>query len=416
MENVVADLRFAVRALRHAPSFALATILTMALGIGASTAIFTVVDAVLLRPLPVPHPEDFTYVGWVWQKGGDIPALTALQYEFVREHNHAFAAVATYGTREVRVGASAGATAPAGGLAVNGDFFGTVGFTPSLGRVFDVDELEKGDATVVILGDAVWRTQFGGDPAILGRRVVLDREPRTVVGVMPPEFFFPPAVKNLGFLVPVALRVNPTDEGHNTEMIARLRHGTSESVRDADVSVVERRRSGPRIRRSQARATTSSSSRIATSTSAMFGARSGSCSEPCGSCYSSPARTRPRCSSCAPRHGSARSPCEPRSARAPPGFCSSFSPKASCSRQSRPRSACCWAPSASARFFRRRRSRCRGGCRRTRRARARLRRRDLSGHRRGLRFGGRGAVVPLAAAIRPFGGCARRHRRRNAHA
>jgi hypothetical protein len=85
-ENVINDVRFAMRGLRRSPSFALTAILTVAIGIGASTAIFSVVDAVLLRPLPIPHPNDFVYIGWKWKKGGEIPALTSFQYEFVREH------------------------------------------------------------------------------------------------------------------------------------------------------------------------------------------------------------------------------------------------------------------------------------------------------------------------------------------
>lgn len=239
VENVVSDIRFALRALRRAPSFALATALTMALGIGASTAIFTVVDAVLLRPLPIPDPQDFTYLGWVWEKGGDVPALTTLQYQFVREHNRAFTAVATFSTQEAQLGG--GDAAPhARGLRVSGDFFGTVGFAPRLGRAFDAAELETGAVPVVILGDAVWRTRFGGDPSIVGRPVLLDGEPRTVIGVMPAYYHFPPAIDNDGYLVPFAVRVNPVDEGHNTQAIARLRRGTSDAARDADVEALSR--------------------------------------------------------------------------------------------------------------------------------------------------------------------------------
>jgi len=84
VENFVNDVRFALRALRRSPSFAVTAILTVAIGIGASTAIFSVVDAVLLRPLPIPRPDDFTYLGWVWKKGNEVPALTSFQYEFLR--------------------------------------------------------------------------------------------------------------------------------------------------------------------------------------------------------------------------------------------------------------------------------------------------------------------------------------------
>jgi predicted permease len=233
-ENVVSDIRFALRSLRRSPSFAVAAILTVAIGIGASTAMFTVVNAVLLRPLPIPEPEDFTYVGWVWSKGNDIPALTDFQYEFVRDHSRAFEAVATYRTQEAHVGDESAAQ-PLRGLRVTSGFFRAIGFEPRLGRAFDARELEAAGPAVVILGDAVWRTRFGGDPDIVGRQIRLDGEVRTVVGVLPPEFRFPPEPQSTDYLVPFAVRANPRDEGHNTEVIARLRHGTTEAARAAEM-------------------------------------------------------------------------------------------------------------------------------------------------------------------------------------
>lgn len=238
VENLVADVRFAVRTLRRSPSFALAAILTVALGIGASTAIFTVVDAVLLRPLPIPQPEDFTYVGWVWDKGGDIPALSAFQYDFVRQYNRSFAGVATYRTEEAHLGDAGDASAAVRGLGVSGAFFRTIGFSPRIGREFDASELATGEPPVVILGDALWRTRFGAAPNIVGRPIRLDGQSRTVVGVLPAEFRFPPATEYDGYIVPFAFRADPADEGHNTNAIARLRHGTSAAARDADINAL----------------------------------------------------------------------------------------------------------------------------------------------------------------------------------
>ena len=237
MENVASDVRFAFRGLRRAPSFAVATLLTMALGIGASTAIFSVVDAVLLRPLPIPQPSDFTYLGWQWKSGDDIPALSAFQYEFVRQHNRAFAAVAEYSPQEAQLSDGNAAT-PVRGLAVNGDFFRTMGFSPLLGRAFDSTELALGNAPIVILGDATWRIRFGADPKIIGRRILLDGEPKTVVGVMPSSFQFPPSPADIGYLVPEPVKADPADEGHNTGAIARVRHGITDAARDADVAAL----------------------------------------------------------------------------------------------------------------------------------------------------------------------------------
>ena len=232
VENILNDVRFAFRGLRRAPSFALTAILTVSLGIAASTAIFSVTDAVLFRPLPIPHPGDFTYLGWEWKKGDVIPSLTSLQYEFVRERNRTFAAVTTYRTDEASLG---DASPPVRGLQVGRDFPAVLGFTPRLGRAFDANELQEGGPPVVILGDAIWRRQFGADPAIVGRQVRLNQELRTVVGVMPPEFRFPPAIGHEGYLLPLALRVDPADEGHNTEAIGRFRRGTATTERMADV-------------------------------------------------------------------------------------------------------------------------------------------------------------------------------------
>lgn len=235
-ENVLNDVRFAFRGLRRSPSFALTAILTVALGISASTAIFSVTDAVLFRPLPIPHPEEFTYLGWEWKKGNEIPALTSFQYEFVREHNRSFAAVATYRTDAASLGD--GASAPVRGLHVGHNFFSVLGFEPRLGREFDASELQEGGPPVVILGDAVWRTRFGADRTIVGRQVRLNQESRTVVGVMPSEFRFPPSIGHEGYLVPFAVRVDPADEGHNTEAIGRFRRGTGAMEHEADLQAL----------------------------------------------------------------------------------------------------------------------------------------------------------------------------------
>jgi len=236
-ENVMSDIRFALRSLRRSPSFTVAAVLTVALGIGASTAMFTVVNGVLLRPLPIPQPEDFTYVGWVWAGGGEIPALTAFQYEFVRDRNRAFEAVATYRTQEAFLGDESAAQRVRG-LRVTRGFFRTIGFSPRLGRTFEARELEAGGPAVVILGDHVWRTRFGADPGILGRQIRLDGEPHTVVGLLPPEFRFPPAVDNTGYVVPLVVRADPADEGHNSDVIGRIRRGTAEAARAADLSAL----------------------------------------------------------------------------------------------------------------------------------------------------------------------------------
>jgi predicted permease len=237
-ERVVWDVRFGLRSLRRSPAFTAAAVLTLALGIGASAAIYAVVNAVLLRPLPIPDPEDFRYVGWAWSERDFVSALTDFQYEFVRTHHRGFESVAAFRTQELHLGDDDRAQ-PIRGLRVTGGFFRTLGLSPRLGREFDADEFET-EAPVVILSDEVWRARLGGDSAIMGRAVRFDGEPRTVVGILPREFRFPPAPEYAGYLAPLAVRGQPQAEGNNTEVIARLRHGTTDAARDAEVRGLSR--------------------------------------------------------------------------------------------------------------------------------------------------------------------------------
>jgi len=234
VENAVADIRFALRGLRRSPSFTVAALLTMALGIGASTAVFTVVDAVLLRPLPLPHAGDFGYVGWKYGKGGDIPALTGFQYEFLRSETRALEAVATYRTVEEYPGAGTDG-APIRGLRVTEHFFRVLGYSPLAGRAFDAREQAEGGPPVVVLGDALWRTRLGEDPAVIGRTIRLGDVPHTVIGVMPPQYAFPPVPEHTDYIVPMRFRVDPADEGHNYEILARARHAATAAQRAADL-------------------------------------------------------------------------------------------------------------------------------------------------------------------------------------
>ena len=235
-ETVIADVRFALRSLRRSPAFTLAAVLTLALGIGATTAMFSVVNAVLLRPLPIPAPGDFRYFGWAWPKGGDIPSLTDLQYEFVRDRGRVLDAVAAYRNQEAHLGDEAGAQ-PIRGLRVTSEFLRTLGFVPRLGRWFDARELDS-EAPVVILSEPVWRVRFGADSGIVGRPIRLDGVQQTVIGVLPPDFHFPPAPDDAGYLLPLTVRPNPNDEGHNTEVIARLRPGVPDAAVEADLRTV----------------------------------------------------------------------------------------------------------------------------------------------------------------------------------
>ena len=187
-------IRGAWRSMRKAPAFTLAAALTLALGIGATTAIFGVVRAVLLRPLPFPEPERLVTL---WQpnppQGIDRDVVSypnLVDWRADRQHlsnlgGHYPLGVATAG---------AGDPEQLEGAVVTSGFFDTIGVSPVLGRVFAEDEFSPGRETVAVLSHGVWRRKFGGDPALLGRTVHLNAVPHTIVGIMPPGFDYPAEV------------------------------------------------------------------------------------------------------------------------------------------------------------------------------------------------------------------------------
>jgi predicted permease len=186
METVGQDLRYSLRTLRKSPGFAAAAIGILALGIGANTAIFSVVDAVLLRPLPFPEPGRLMRLqeappGGPGMQAGPVSPANYLDW---RAQSHVFAALAAYrGTSLTRTGGEEPEALQA--ATVRGDFFSVLAVRPLLGRVFAPGEEEPGQDDVVILSEALWRSRFGADPKVLGRELVLDGRRHTVVGVMP---------------------------------------------------------------------------------------------------------------------------------------------------------------------------------------------------------------------------------------
>jgi putative ABC transport system permease protein len=186
METVGQDLRYSLRTLRKSPGFAAAAIGILALGIGANTAIFSVVDAVLLRPLPFPEPGRVMRLQQTPPPGSgmDEDAVSPANFLDWRAESHAFAALATYhGTSLTWTGGQEPESFQA--ATVRGDFFSVLAIRPLLGRVFAPGDEEPGRDDVVILAEALWRSRFGADPRILGRELVLDGRRHTVVGVLP---------------------------------------------------------------------------------------------------------------------------------------------------------------------------------------------------------------------------------------
>ncbi|MGE3191195.1 MAG: ABC transporter permease, partial [Vicinamibacterales bacterium] len=191
------DLRYGLRLMGRRPAFAAVAILTLALGIGSNTAIFAVVDRVLLRPLAVPEPDRLVSV-WETSPNIPLPVMYASPPTLAdwRARARSFSALGGFQRRSVTVGA----TEPeqVAGARVTAGLLEAMGVQPRLGRLFRPEEDRASGEPVAILADTLWRRRFAGDPGILGRVVTIDGQPTTIVGVMPPGFECPPPVTLVG--------------------------------------------------------------------------------------------------------------------------------------------------------------------------------------------------------------------------
>src|SRR5213082_2761516 len=207
LERLGQDLRYGWRALRRTPAFTLVAVLTLALAIGANSAVFTVVDSVLLQPLPFHDPSRLYAVSYLptnlpFELPPGLDDRLFLEY---RRHELRFERVTGYQRQELTLSGAGDATRLPGARA-SATFFAVLGVQPALGRGFTPEEDEAGNDRVVILSDRLWRARFNGDPAIVGKTVTLDGITRTIVGVMPHRFTFPAASQ---LWTPLALRLDP---------------------------------------------------------------------------------------------------------------------------------------------------------------------------------------------------------------
>ena len=243
LEALVRDPSLAARRLRRAPGFTLAAVLTLALGIGVNAALFALVDAVVLRPLPFPRADRLVAIRESSQEGQARSSVAPANVADYRVPS--VEALAAWHVVSMNLSGSGHAEALAGN-AVGADFFAVVGTGPVLGRAFLPEEDREGGAKLVILSDALWRRRFGADPTVVGRAIRLDREAYQVVGVLPPEFVTPGALasgREVALLVPTAfpaaLLANRGD--HEANVVARLRPGASVAQADAELRAVSER-------------------------------------------------------------------------------------------------------------------------------------------------------------------------------
>jgi len=242
MDSLVKDIRYGARTLWKRPGFTVVALITLALGIGANTAIFSLINAVLIRPLPFPEPDRLVWTFGNIRNGGNRASVSPLDYLDYRNENHTFEQFAAM----VSVPVSANLTG--GGeperliaAAVTGNFFQAFAVQPAMGRTFQLENEKSGNDQVVVLSDALWRQRFGGDAGIINKKITLDDKSFDVIGVMPRDFEFPAATQ---IWVPLNFDANPElkqRRAHFLRPIGRLRAGMSLAQAQADTDTIARR-------------------------------------------------------------------------------------------------------------------------------------------------------------------------------
>jgi putative ABC transport system permease protein len=238
MNGWLQDVRYALRQLRKSPGFTAVAVITLALGIGANTAIFSVVNTVLLAHLPY---QNVDRLAMVWgsnpSRGDELSAISAGDFNDWKNKNDVFEDVAASYDNEVTL-TGAGEPKLTLGYAFTPNYFRILGVAPRLGRTFTDDEATRGPS-VAVISDKMWRSTLQGDPQILGRSITLNAKPYTVIGVMPPDFNYPPQTE---LWMPLALSpsVSGDYEHHYIRVIGRLKPGFSPAEAQTRMIALER--------------------------------------------------------------------------------------------------------------------------------------------------------------------------------
>jgi len=243
MDTIWQDLKFAARMLVKNAGLTLTAILTLALGIGANTAIFSVLSAVLLRPLPYPEPERLVKV-WGRFTGIGLPKdqmwFSAPEFRDLNELSRSFSEIACATSNSFNMGVR-GTPEQISGANATPSLFRALGVNAPIGRTFTDDEAQPGHDSVVLLSDGLWQRAFGADPNVAGRTIQVNGRPMTVVGVLPPGFTYP-GFTGIEMWAPLAFRpadLTPDNRGsHQYEVVARLKSGVTLSQARAELASV----------------------------------------------------------------------------------------------------------------------------------------------------------------------------------
>ena len=240
LTSIWRDLQYALRTLGRNPGFAAVSVLALGLGIGANSAIFTVVNSVLLQPLRFDKPEQLIVIRERNLKAG-FPqfSLSPGNYLDFRDHNHSFSGITAFGGTGFNL---AGGTQPERlrGARVTSNFFEVMGRTPMLGRTFTAEEAQQGGPLVAILSYGVWQRRFAGNRDALGQTLKMSEQVYTVVGVMPPDFEFP---GHTDIWVPLTMNTQNWQQrgGHYLGGVGRLKDGVSITGAQSDLNVIAAR-------------------------------------------------------------------------------------------------------------------------------------------------------------------------------
>jgi putative ABC transport system permease protein len=234
------DLRFGWRMLRRSPGFAIVAVLTLAIGIGANAAIFSVINSVILRPLPFPESQRIV---WIWEtdENRNVHRGTASQAEFLdwRGRNHTFEELAAWRQLFFTLTGN-GEPEQNWGAQVSGNFFRLFRVKPVLGRDFLAEEEQPGHERVVMLSYALWQRRYGGDPSILDTSITLDDKPYTIIGVLPREFSLFGTSLQFDVWVPFGFdRAKLNREEHEVLVFGRLRDGVETAQAQAEMETIQ---------------------------------------------------------------------------------------------------------------------------------------------------------------------------------
>src|SRR5215468_698507 len=239
LEDFRQDLRYGARMLFKNPGFTLVAVLALALGIGANTAIFSVVNSMLLRPLPYYDPQRLVWVAEVMRHGEEI--CGAADYIHWREQSKSFDHLVAFTSGNIYL-TGRGEPEQLDSIRATANLFPALGVTPQLGRAFTPEEDRPGAEPVVILSHAFWQRRFGGDPAIIGQSLTLDGISRQVIGVTPPGFKF---IRKADVLLPRSLNVQQelANQGISFlgNIIGRLKPGVTPEQARAELDTILRR-------------------------------------------------------------------------------------------------------------------------------------------------------------------------------